>query len=150
MSENVDNREGTPGRQDTAVRREIELEAAPADVWDALTRPELLEQWFEAEVELDPRPGGTGRFIGSDGEQRHARVDQVDEGRRLAFTWWSDDGGDQAASTVEFVLTPTQGGTRMVVTESPLTARACAATTGTSWAWRLELLVLTLLMLVRA
>ena len=28
----------------TAVRREIELEAAPADVWDALTRPELLEQ----------------------------------------------------------------------------------------------------------
>jgi uncharacterized protein YndB with AHSA1/START domain len=150
MSENVDDREGTRDRQDTAVRREIELEAAPADVWDALTRPELLEQWFEAEVELDPRPGGTGRFIGSDGEQRHARVDDVDEGRRLAFTWWSDGEGDQAASTVEFVLTPTQVGTRIVVTESPLTARACTATTGTTWAWRLELLVLTLLMLVRA
>ena len=150
MSENADGREGGQDARDTAVRREIEVEAAPADVWNALTRPELLEQWFEAEVELDPRPGGAGRFIGSDGGQRLARVDDVDEGRRLAFTWWSDGEGDQAASTVEFVLTPTQGGTRMVVTESPLTARACAATTGTSWAWRLELLMLTLLLLVRA
>ena len=91
-----------------------------------------------------------GRFIGTDGEHRLARVDDVDEGRRLAFTWWPDDEGDQPASKVEFVLTPTQGGTRVVVTESPLTARACAATAGTRWAWRLELLVLTLLMLVRA
>lgn len=150
MSENVEYRDDTRGRRDTAVRREIELEAAPADVWDALTRPELLEQWFEAEVELDPRPGGTGRFIGPDGEHRLARVDDVDEGRRLAFTWWPVDEGDQPASKVEFLLTPTQGGTRVVVTESPLTARACAATSGTRWAWRLELLVVTLLMLVRA
>ena len=150
MSENADSRDGRQDARDTAVRREIEVEAPPADVWNALTRPELLEQWLEAEVELDPRPGGTGRFVSAGGEHRLARVDDVDEGRRLAFTWWPDDGGDEPASRVEFVLTPLQGGTRLVVTESPLTARACAATTGTSWAWRLELLVLTLLMLVRA
>ena len=150
MSENADGREGGQDARDTAVRREIEVEAAPADVWNALTRPELLEQWFEAEVELDPRPGGTGRFAGVDGEHRLARVDDVDEGRRLAFTWWPDDGSHEPASRVEFVLTPTQGGTRLVVTESPLTARACAATAGAAWAWRLELLMLTLFLLVRA
>jgi uncharacterized protein YndB with AHSA1/START domain len=149
MSENADDREGTQGSRDTAVRREIELEAAPADVWDAITRPELLEQWFEAEVELDPRPGGAGRFVEAEGEHRLARVDDVDEGRRLAFTWWPDE-GDEPASTVEFILTPTQGGTRLVVTESPLTARACSAMTGTAWAWRLDLLMLALFMLVRA
>jgi uncharacterized protein YndB with AHSA1/START domain len=149
MSDHASDVEGTQD-PDTAVRREIELDAAPTDVWNALTRPELLEQWFEAEVELDPRPGGTGRFIGADGEDRVARVDVVDEGRRLAFTWWPDDGGDEHASKVEFVLTPTPAGTRLVVTESPLTARACAATNGTGWAWRLELLVLTLFLLVRA
>jgi uncharacterized protein YndB with AHSA1/START domain len=134
---------------ETTVRREIELDAAPADVWDALTRPELLEQWFEAEVELDPRPGGTGHFLCADGERRSARVDDVDDGRRLAFTWWTDD-ADEPASRVEFVLTPTAGGTRLVVTESPLTARACAARVGSAWAWRLDLLLLTLLALVAA
>ena len=149
MTEHARDAEGSQDA-DTAVRREIELDAAPADVWEALTRPELLEQWFEAEVELDPRPGGTGRFIGADGEHRVARVDEVEEGRRLALTWWPDDEGDEPGSKVEFVLTPTHGGTRLVVTESPLTARACVATTGAGWAWRLELLVLTLFLLVRA
>lgn len=134
---------------ETTVRREIELDAAPADVWNALTRPELLEQWFEAEVELDPRPGGAGHFLGADGERRSARVDDVDDGRRLAFTWWADD-ADEPASRVEFVLTPTTGGTRLVVTESPLTARACAARVDAAWAWRLDLLVLMLLALVAA
>jgi len=149
MSDHASDVEGNQD-PDTAVRREVELDAAPTDVWNALTRPELLQRWFEAEVELDPRPGGTGRFIGADGEDRVARVDDVDEGRRLAFTWWPDEGGDELASKVEFVLTPTPGGTRLVVTESPLTARAYAATTGDAWAWRLELLVLTLFLLVRA
>ena len=149
MSEHTDQRE--PAKEgEGAVRREVELDAAPADVWNALTRPELLEQWFEAQVDLDPRPGGAGRFIGVDGERRVARVDDVDEGRRLAFTWWPDDDRDEGASKVEFVLTPTRGGTRMVVTESPLTARASVATTGAGWAWRLGLLMLMLIALVPA
>ena len=150
MSEHVGDREGTNRHPNPAVRREIELDAAPADVWNALTRPELLEQWFEAEVELDPRPGGAGRFTGTDGERRRARVDDVDEGRRLAFTWWSDEQIGEPATKVEFVLTPTRVGTRVVVTESPLIGRACAGTAGKRWAWRLELLALTLFSLALA
>ena len=150
MSEHVGDREGTNRPPNPGVRREIELDAAPADVWNALTRPELLEQWFEAEVELDPRPGGAGRFTGTDGERRSARVDDVDEGRRLAFTWWSDEQIGEPATKVEFVLTPTRVGTRVVVTESPLIGRACAGTAGKRWAWRLELLALTLFSLALA
>jgi len=150
MSEHVGDREGANPPPNPAVRREIELDAAPADVWNALTRPELLEQWFEAEVELDPRPGGAGRFTGTDGERRSARVDDVDEGRRLAFTWWSDEQIGEPATKVEFVLTPTRVGTRVVVTESPLIGRACAGTAGKRWAWRLELLALTLFSLALA
>ena len=55
MSDHASDVEGTRD-PDTVVRREVELDATPTDVWNALTRPELLEQWFEAEVELDPRP----------------------------------------------------------------------------------------------
>jgi uncharacterized protein YndB with AHSA1/START domain len=132
------------------VRREIDLDAAPAAVWDALTRPELLEQWFEAEVELDARPGGWGRFVEADGRQRTVRVDEVIEERRLALTWWADpDGGSDVPSHVEFVLTPIEGGTRLVVTEAPvIAARASIASSSVAWAWRLELLVLTLAALV--
>jgi uncharacterized protein YndB with AHSA1/START domain len=133
-------------RENTQVRREIELEAAPGDVWEALTRPDLLEQWFEAEVELDPRPGGAGRFVEPDGSRRAARVDDVDDGRRLAFTWWPEPGDEDApASRVEFVLTPIEGGTRLVVTETPtIAARASVAGAAEAWTWRLELFVLTL------
>jgi len=36
------------------VRREIVFPAEPAEVWEALTEPERLEDWFATEVELSP------------------------------------------------------------------------------------------------
>ena len=44
------------------VRREIVLEAPVEDVWEAITDPEQLGEWFANEVELDVREGGEGRF----------------------------------------------------------------------------------------
>src|ERR671933_1655180 len=42
------------------VTREIVVPAPPEEVWEALTEPERLEEWFANEVELDVRPGGGG------------------------------------------------------------------------------------------
>src|SRR5947208_387171 len=42
------------------VVREIVFPAPPEEVWEALTEPERLEEWFANEVELDARPGGGG------------------------------------------------------------------------------------------
>ena len=36
------------------VVREIELDAGPEDVWEALTNESQLEEWFANDVELDP------------------------------------------------------------------------------------------------
>ena len=47
---------------------------APAEVWEALTDPEQLEDWFATEVELEPRPGGRGVFRWGNGEERSASV----------------------------------------------------------------------------
>jgi hypothetical protein len=41
----------------------------------------------------------------------------VDAGRRVVWTWWRPD-DEPGASTVEIVLAPTTGGTRVVVTET--------------------------------
>ena len=59
------------------VRREIVFPADPAEVWEALTEPERLEDWFATEVELEPTPGGRGTFRWGNGEERTASVEEV-------------------------------------------------------------------------
>jgi uncharacterized protein YndB with AHSA1/START domain len=93
------------------IRREIVLPAPREDVWDALTEPERLAEWFANDVDLDLRPGGGASFRWSNGEERHATVTEVEPGRRLAFEW--DEEGE-----VEFTLDDDADGTRLVVVES--------------------------------
>ena len=39
------------------VEREITLDAPPEEVWEALTDPERLEEWFANDVEFDLERG---------------------------------------------------------------------------------------------
>ena len=75
------------------VTREVVLEAPLDEVWEALTDPDQLEEWFS-----------------EDGEERELVVEEVETRRRVAYTW--DDG--RVAIEVEEVVT----GTRVVVTET--------------------------------
>src|SRR2546423_3832191 len=76
------------------VPREVVVPAPPKEVWQALTEPERLKEWFANEAELDARPGGEGVFRWGDGEERRAVVREVDEAERLVLDW--DDGGSVA------------------------------------------------------
>ena len=93
------------------IRKEIVLPAPREEVWEALTEPERLEDWFANDVELDLRPGGGASFRWSNGEERHATVTDVEYERRLAFEW--DDEGE-----VAFTLDDDVDGTRLTVEES--------------------------------
>ena len=93
------------------VSREIVFPVPPDEVWEALTDPEQLEEWFANDVELDPREGGEGVFRWDDGEERHATVVEAEPGERLVFDW--DEEG-----TVELTLEPVEEGTRLRVRES--------------------------------
>ena len=93
------------------VRREIVLPVTREELWEALTEPERLEDWFANEVDVDLRPGGAASFRWSNGEERHAVVTTVDPEERLAFDW--DDEG-----TVEFTLADDADGTRLTVVET--------------------------------
>ena len=93
------------------VTREIVFPASPDEVWEALTDPEQLEEWFANDVELDVREGGDGLFRWDDGDERRARVLVVEPGERLVFDW-ADDG------EVEFTLEEVEEGTRLLVRES--------------------------------
>jgi uncharacterized protein YndB with AHSA1/START domain len=94
------------------IRREIVLPAPRVEVWEALTEPDRLEDWFANHVDLDLRPGGGASFRWSNGEERHATVTEVDPERRLAFEWDDDEG------EVELTLDDDVDGTRLTVIES--------------------------------
>jgi len=93
------------------IEREVVFPASPDEVWEALTEPERLEEWFATEAELDPRPGGEGVFRWGDGEERRAVVREAEPGERLVLDW-DDDG----ATVLE--LEEVDGGTRVHVTET--------------------------------
>lgn len=127
------------------VERERILEAEPERVWDALTDDDLLADWFAPGARLDPIEGGDVAFELDDGE-RFGTVRVVEEERELAFTWSRDGEGE---SMVTFTLEPLEIGTRLVVTERALTARAMGAADAV-WSRRLRSLELCLGRLVLA
>jgi uncharacterized protein YndB with AHSA1/START domain len=128
------------------VTREVEVEAGTDEVWSALAEPELRALWLDDD----------------DARSRELRLDEVDDGRRLVWTWWQPD-DEAAASTVEIVLAPTAGGTRVTVTETLAATRvdvaeasvrpgAATLRAGDLWSYRvlgLELLFVAAGVLVR-
>jgi uncharacterized protein YndB with AHSA1/START domain len=93
------------------VTRETLFETSTEELWAALTDPERLAEWFATEAELELVEGGRAAFRWGNGEERGAVVEEIDEERRLAFTW--DDGG-----VVVLELEPVEDGTMLRVTES--------------------------------
>jgi uncharacterized protein YndB with AHSA1/START domain len=93
------------------IERDVVFPAPPDEVWEALTEPERLEEWFATEAELDPTPGGAGVFRWDDGEERRATVREAVPEERLVLDW--DDGGE-----VVLELEEVEGGTRLHVVET--------------------------------
>src|ERR1700684_70350 len=78
------------------ARREIEVEATPEQVWEAIATEEGREDWLQ-----EP--------------DREVRIEVVEEPSRLVW-WWA--GEQQAATRVEFQIVAAPAGARVIVTES--------------------------------
>ena len=97
------------------VSRSVELDAAPREVWDALTEEALLAEWLADEVEIEAEPGGEIVCRYADGEERRGEVELVEEDERLAWSWRREGGG---SSRVELVLDAVAERTRLTVIET--------------------------------
>jgi uncharacterized protein YndB with AHSA1/START domain len=78
------------------VRREIDVEASPEEVWEALATEEGRERWLS-----EP--------------EREIHVEVLDSPHRVVW-WWA--GADEPATRVEFRVIAVPAGTRVVVIES--------------------------------
>ena len=92
-----------------SVRREVQIEATPEEVWEALATEEGRDRW------LEPDP------------DRELHVEVAEEPRRMVWWWWR---GDDEATRVEVLVVAAPIGSRVIVVESqpsfPLVALASA------------------------
>ncbi len=97
------------------VRFERHLPHAIADVWDALTNPSRLAEWwlpFPADISVDPREGGSMDFIatGDQPVELHCTILRLDPPTLLEHTHFEPE------SSMKWELEPADDGTVLRLT----------------------------------
>ncbi|MDQ1468434.1 MAG: hypothetical protein QOH10_2849 [Actinomycetota bacterium] len=90
--------ESTPDA--AAVERVEQFAVSPEELWDAITDPDLLAEWF-GPVEIDLSTGGAITDREPDGATIGV-VETVERPHRIGFVWLAP--GSDAPSSVELVI----------------------------------------------
>jgi uncharacterized protein YndB with AHSA1/START domain len=109
-----------------SIEREIHVQATPELVYDVVSKPEHLREWWPDEAEFQPRPGATGIISFGDTSTPEAHVAQLtvaeaDPPRRFSFRWVYEEGEVATPGNsllVTFELVPSGGGTLLRLTET--------------------------------
>jgi uncharacterized protein YndB with AHSA1/START domain len=84
----------------TIYERTLSIAASPETVWEFLVEPEKLMRWKGIKAGLDARPGGGFWCEVIPGHTARGEYVEVDEPRRLVFTWgWDGNEGIPPACT---------------------------------------------------
>ena len=116
--------------EEEAIRIERLLSAPVEDVFDAMTDPARMADWFSpigrAEVEAEPVVGGLLHVVMVEGDVRiehDGEFLEVLRPTRLSFTWRSRFTGDRS-TVVTVALSDEDGKTRLVLEHEGLPADA--------------------------
>jgi uncharacterized protein YndB with AHSA1/START domain len=109
-----------------SIEREIHVEAAPEVIYEVISTPKHLREWWPDEAELEPVPGATGLISFGDSATPEAKVVpltvvEADPPRRFSFRWVYDDGAVATSTNsllVTFELVPAGAGTLLRFTET--------------------------------
>jgi uncharacterized protein YndB with AHSA1/START domain len=110
-------------KTDLEVVKTIVLAASPVRVWQALTDPAELVQWFpDKAAEVEVRTGAEGHWVWAQYGRFAVRFDVVEEPVRLVWTWAREADrrlNETNTTTVEFRLERNaDGGTTLHVRET--------------------------------
>lgn len=103
------------------IERELHIDASPEVVFEVLSSPEHISDWWSAESELDPASGSVSRLTWTDRDSGRRQstpftVVEVDPPRRFSFRWTHDEGLVADADNsllVTFDLVPSGEGTTL-------------------------------------
>ncbi len=109
-----------------SIEREIHVEASPDVVFEVVTSPEHLRQWWPDDAVVDPTPGAVGELVFGDRASPDAQIPQItvvdaEPPRLFSFRWVYPE--DEAAAPgnsllVTFELVASDGGTLVRMTET--------------------------------
>ncbi|WP_327292909.1 SRPBCC domain-containing protein [Streptomyces sp. NBC_01198] len=121
------------------IERELYIEAPPEVVFDVVSSPQHVAQWWTDEAEFTPTPGDPG-WVGFgdpvEGKRERFTVAEVEPFRRFSFRWTHGEGetaspGNSLLVVIE--LEPSGNGTRLRFTETGFRERAGDARQAAVW-----------------
>jgi uncharacterized protein YndB with AHSA1/START domain len=109
-----------------SIERELHVDASPEVVFEVLSSPDHIREWWSAETDTHPEAGATGRLGWTDqhtGAHKTApfTVVEVDPPRTFSFRWTYDEeeaAGPGNSLLVTFALVPAGQGTTVVFRET--------------------------------
>jgi uncharacterized protein YndB with AHSA1/START domain len=109
-----------------SIKREIHIEAQPDVVYEVISKPEHLREWWPDDVQIEAVSGATGVVSFGDRSTPTAHVVpltvvEADPPRRFSFRWaYDDDEVPTPANSllVTFELVPSGAGTLLRFTET--------------------------------
>lgn len=119
----------------------VTIQAVPAQVWEALTNPEMIQQYlFGTEVTTDWKVGSPITYKGTWQETSYEDkgvILEIEPEKRLVSTYWSSMGGKpdvpENYNTVTYELTPEEGGTRLTVTQDNIATEEAHDHSAKNW-----------------
>jgi uncharacterized protein YndB with AHSA1/START domain len=118
-----------------SIERELHIDATPDVVFEVLSSPEYIRDWWSAETEFEAVAGATSQFTWTDaatgGKQSSPfTVVEADPPRTFSFRWVYDEGAAPSASNsllVTFELVATGEGTTVRFRETGFRERGWEA-----------------------
>jgi uncharacterized protein YndB with AHSA1/START domain len=121
--------ETAPPRTDDefgTIDREIYVDAAPDVVFQVISTPEHVRQWWPDEADFDATPGGGGEIVFGSRDAGDAKVAQfsvveAEPPRRFSFRWTHPEGQAPTPTNsllVTFELVPSGAGTLVRLSET--------------------------------
>jgi uncharacterized protein YndB with AHSA1/START domain len=108
------------------IERDIEIDASPATVFEVITSPEHLKQWWPDEAVLEPIPGAVGELVFGQRGSADVQIPQItvvdaEPPRLFSFRWGYPEGEPARPGNsllVTFELASRGDGTRLRMTET--------------------------------
>lgn len=109
-----------------SIQREIHVDASPEVVFEVISSPEHLREWWPDEADLEATPGAVGELVWGDKATADAMVVPItvveaEPPRLFSFRWVYPDGetaGPTNSLLVTFELVPSGAGTSVRLSET--------------------------------
>jgi uncharacterized protein YndB with AHSA1/START domain len=118
-----------------SIEREIHVDASPEVVFEVISSPEHIREWWPDEAEFEPEAGVTGHLVFHRDAPEESAIEALtvidaQPPHRFSFRWVYDAGTVAAPNNsllVTFDLEPAGGGTRVKMIETGFRERGWEA-----------------------